>query len=193
MSLHPRMLFLPPLLAAAPLSAAEASFGGQIHLAKPLGTFADAGHLGDRLGFGLGIQVPVDFGAGHMLRPKLDYLAFNRGSGDRRYKADALLLMADYTYFVAEAAEGGYLIAGLGFHSTRLDATKTFGPLAASGVRTHTGLAYNVGLGYAFNRNVGMEVKYLGMDLGELGYNVPGAYDAGYMANSIVGTLSFRF
>ncbi|WP_306600677.1 outer membrane beta-barrel protein [Geothrix sp. 21YS21S-2] len=193
MSLRPRMLLLAPFLAAAPLAAAEASFGGQIHLAKPLGAFSDSGRLDNRLGFGLGIQAPVDFGAGHILRPKLDYLAFSRGGGDRRYKADSLLLMADYTYFVAEEAEGGYLIAGLGFHSTRLDAAKTFGPVTARGRKTHNGLAYNVGLGYAFNRNVGMEVKYLGMDMGELGYNLPGAYDAGFMANAIVGTLSFRF
>lgn len=193
MSLHPRMLLLAPLLATAPLAAAEASFGGQIHLAKPLGTFSDAGHLDNRLGFGVGIQVPVDFGAGHVLRPKLDYLTFNRGSGDRRYKADSFLLMADYNYFIAEEAEGAYLIAGLGFHSTRLDAARTFGPLSASGRRTHSGLAYNVGLGYAFNKNVGVELKYLGMDMGELSYNLPRTYDTGFMANSIVGTLSFKF
>ncbi len=193
MSRSLRMLLSAPLLAAAPLAAAEASFGGQINLAKPLGTFSDSGHLDGRMGFGLGIQVPVDFGAGHILRPRLDYLTFSRGGGNNRYKSDSLVAMADYTYFVAQEAEGGYLLAGLGFHSTRLDAAKRFGPTQTSAKSTHTGLAYAVGLGYAFNRNVTAEVKFLGLDMGRLDYALPGTSDSGFMANSIVGSLGFRF
>ncbi len=188
-----RMLLSAPLLAAAPLAAAEASFGGQINLAKPVGTFSDSGHLDGRMGFGLGIQVPVDFGAGHVLRPRLDYLAFSRGGGNDRYKSDSLVVMADYTYFVAQEAEGGYLIGGLGFHSTRLDVGKRFGPTQASAKSTRTGLAYAVGLGYAFNRNVTAEVKFLGLDMGRLDYSLPGTSDAGFMGNSIVASLGFRF
>ncbi|BDU72976.1 outer membrane beta-barrel protein [Mesoterricola silvestris] len=193
MSPSTRMLLIAPLLAAAPLAAAEAGFGAQLHLAKPLGTFSDARHLDNTLGWGLGLMVPVDFGAGQGLRPKLDYLSFRRGAGDQRYKADALLLMADYTCFVADEAEGGYVFAGLGLHSTRLDATRGIGPLVTGARHTHTGFAFNVGLGYAFTRNFTFEVKYLGMDMGRLAYTLPATTDPSFMANAIVGSLGYKF
>lgn len=193
MSLRPCMLLFVPLLGSAPMVAAEAAFGAQAHLAKPMGTFSNGGHLDNRIGLGLGIQVPVDFGAGHVLRPRLDFMSFSRNSGDIRYKTDSVLLLADYNYYVAEERDGAYLIAGIGLHSTRLDATKPVGPLKANGRMTTTGFAYNVGLGYAFNRNVAMELRYQGMDMGALNYNLGRAGDSAYMANSLVGSIGFTF
>ena len=187
-----RALAFLPLLVPAPLLASETTFGFQGQVAIPTGTFGDAGHLDRKVGLGLGLQMPIDFGGGHILRPKLDYLSLSRDSSGINYKAEALVLLADYNYHFAGSREGAYLIAGLGLHSTRRNVTRTFGPLSAKADSTDTGFAYNLGLGYAFNPNVALEAKYLGLNLGTLGYGVLGT-DAGFMGNSVVVSVGLTF
>lgn len=181
-----------PLLASAPLAASETTFGFQGNLAIPTGTFGDHAHLDRKVGLGLGLQMPVDFGGGHVLRPTLDYLALSRDSAGVNYKADALVLLANYNFHFAGEKEGAYLIAGLGLHSTRRTVTRTFAAVPVKNDTTDTGLAYNVGLGYGFTRNVALEVKYLGLNLGSLGFGVAGS-DGSFMGNSVVVSVGLTF
>jgi opacity protein-like surface antigen len=181
------------LLCAAPLAAQEAGLGAQIHVFKPVGTFADRDHLDGRTGLGLGVQVPIDFGAGHVLRPRLDYLAGKRDNAGTRYDTRSWVLMADYVYHVAQEKEGAYVFGGLGLHSSRISASRTWGLAAAETRATTTGLAYALGLGYAFNRNLAVEAKFQGLDMGRMAFRQGFPADAGYFANSVVGTVSFTF
>lgn len=192
MSMRLRPFLLAPCLAVLPMQAAETLFGLQAHVAYPTGTFGDATHLDRRVGFGLGFQVPIDFGAGHVLRPKLDYLTFNRDREGTRYKADSLMLLVDYNYYLEEQREGAYFIAGLGMHSTRRDVARVSTLSTQSHDGSSTGLCYNVGMGFAFTRNVALEVKYLGVDLGNINFKAP-AVDSGFMGNSVAASLSFTF
>lgn len=185
-------LALLPALASAPLLAYETHFGLQGHLAVPTGTFGDAGHLDRKAGLGLGLEVPIDFGRGHVLRPNLDYLSFSRDSAGVSYRAEALVLMADYNYHFSGAREGAYFIAGLGVHSTRRDATRNFGAVPYKADSTGTGLAYDLGVGYAFTPNVSMEMKYLGLAMNRLNFRGMGS-DGGFMGNSVVLSVGLTF
>ena len=183
---------LVPFLAALPVLGAETSAGLELHLASPTGRFGDGAHLDRKVGVGVGLQLPIDFGSGHLLRPKAEYLVFNRGGGGDRYKTDALILAVDYDYFFTEPREGAYLLAGLGIHSTRRGAQRTVALVTTTSTDRATGLFYNFGLGYAFSRNVGLEVKYVGLDLSELRYR-PVGVDPSFMGNAVVATLGFTF
>lgn len=180
------------LLHAVPAGASEPHFGLQAHGAFPAGTLGDDRHLDGRIGLGLGFQVPVDFGAGHVLRPKLDYLVLNRNSGGIRYKVDSLQLMVDYNYYLEDRREGAYFIGGLGMHSTRRDVTRSFNAIHVTNSGTSTGLCYNAGMGYAFNRNLAVELKYLGIDLSRFDFKGQPS-DPSYMGNSLVASFSFTF
>lgn len=181
------------LLAALPAAGADVSFGFQVHAGLPVGTFGDDAHLDRKAGFGLGFQVPVDFGAGHFLKPRLDYLAFRRGDGALEYRTDTLLLRADYNYFFEEEHQGTYFIAGLGVHSTRRKAERFFNAVTAKADDGTTGLAYDLGLGYAFTPNAALEVTWLGMNMGPLPFKNLSARDAGFMGNTVLATFSYRF
>jgi len=181
-----------PFLAALPVLGVDTSFGIQAHVATPTGTFGNVDHLDRKVGLGLGFQLPLDFGGGQVLRPKLDYLSFSRDSDGIRYKSDSFIISADYNYYMSQEKEGAYFIAGLGLHSTRVDASRVFDLVSGSSDRSKTGLYYNVGLGYAFNRTFALEVKYLGMDMGQVVYK-PAGVDPSFMGNAIVASASFTF
>ncbi len=186
------ILVCPFLAAAASLMADEAEFGLQAHLAMPTGKFGDGNHLDRKSGTGVGIKIPVDFGLGQILKPKLDYLTWRRDDGSHHYQANTLMLLVDYNHYLAEEKAGLFFVAGLGVHSTRHEMTRTLVAVPVSARERSTGVAYNFGLGYSFNKHVALEVKYLGMDLGEL-KNAALAVDSGFMANSVVATLSCTF
>ena len=189
-------LFLLPLLAVLPATGAEVDFGIQGSVALPTGAFGDADHLDRKPGFGLGIQAPIDFGDGHVLRPRLEYLGFRRNSGEINYKADSYLLMADYNYHVTGDREGVYFLGGLGLHHTRRSVTRPLVGASITGSSSTTGLAYNVGLGYAFSRNAALEVKYLAMHMGALGLGKvarTGLEDSAFAAKGVQVSFSYTF
>jgi hypothetical protein len=186
-------LLMPLLLAAAPLAAAEPTLGFQASFALPTGRLGDASHLDRKAGLGLGFSVPVDFGAGHMLRPRLDYLAFRRNGDKVEYRTDSMLLMADYNYFFEEERRGTYAIAGLGLHSTRRKAVRPFGPITARADEGTTGLACSLGIGHHFTPNAALEVRWLGMDMGQLGFKNSANRDAGFMGSAVVASFAYTF
>ena len=194
MSARLRSALIATGLATMPAVAAEPGFGGQFNLAFPTGREADRDHLDGKPGLGLGIQVPIEFDGGRVLKPRLDYLAFSRNSQGTSYRQNSLVALAEYNhYFSGINRDGAYLIGGLGFHSTERKVSGNFQNLglpAAS--RTSTGLAYDLGLGLALNRTAALEIRFLGLGLNEL-RSQGRVVDAGFQGNSVVASLSVTF
>jgi len=180
------------LVAASPARATDLTVGLQGHFAIPSGKAADNTHLDGKTGFGLGLNFPVDLGNGHVFRPKVDYIAFNRETMGITSKSDTISVIADYNYYFAGQRQGAYLIAGLGYNSTKREISGTVYGLKASVDATTSGLAYNFGLGFAFNKTVALELKYMGADLPDFKYNGY-TVDTSYTANAIVASVSITF
>jgi opacity protein-like surface antigen len=189
-----RSTLLLSLLTTVPALASDAftNFGIQAHVAHPTGTLGNATNLDRKTGLGLGLQLPITLGEGHVLRPKVDYLACNRETGGSRYKLETLSLLVDYTFYPEYRREGVYFIAGAGLHSSRRDLTRSFAGVALDASDSGSGLAYNLGMGYAFNPNVALELKYLGLDQGDMKFAGQPA-EKGFMGNAVVASLSFLF
>jgi len=194
MSARLRTALIAAGLAAIPAVAAEPGFGAQFNLAFPMGREADRDHMDGKPGLGLGLQVPIDFEGGRVLKPRLDYLAFSRNAQGASYRQNSLVALAEYNhYFGGTSREGAYLIGGLGFHSTERKVSSNFRGLglpAAS--RTSTGLAYDLGLGLALNRSTALELRFLGLGLNEV-RTQDRVVDGGFQANSVVASLSLTF
>jgi opacity protein-like surface antigen len=163
MPFRQRLLLLVPLLAVTPARAVETSFGLQAQVFRPIGEFGDLSRLDRKFGFGVGFQVPVDFGSGQVLRPRFDYLDLGRDDSNGRYHSASAILSVDYNHYFEGVREGAYLIGGLGLHSTRRDIRRSFAGKEVTSDGNTTGLYYNVGLGYAFNTNFGVELTYVGL------------------------------
>jgi opacity protein-like surface antigen len=189
-------LLLLPLLGALPVQAMEMAFGLQGNVAMPIGSFGDTNHLDRRAGFGLGVQAPMDFGDGHVLRPRLDYLSMRRNSDDIFYRTDSWLFMAEYNGHLSGYKEGVFLIGGLGLHHTRRDASRPLNGASSVCQDATTGLAYDLGVGYAFNRNLALDVKYLGLSMGEMTYSKVGRtalYETAFSAGTVMVSLGYTF
>jgi opacity protein-like surface antigen len=176
------------LASTGALSAQEAHFGLQLHLAKPTGKAGDTDHLDGKMGFGVGAQVPVYFSGGNVFRPKLDYVTFSRDSNGINQKATTLALIADYNRYFNGTREGGYLILGLGFHNTKREVSG----YGISVDTTDTGLAYNLGIGFTLSKSAALEFKYMGAELGDFKYQGI-LVDSSYAANAFVASVSFTF
>jgi hypothetical protein len=180
------------MLAMTPALALETSFGLQGQIFRPVGAFAAQERLNRDFGFGAGFHVPIDFGAGQVLRPRFDYLDLRRDSDGIRYRTASMILSVDYTHFFEGVREGAYFIGGLGLHSTSRDVTRPFTRVASS-KGSATGLYYNVGLGYAPKPNFGLELTYVGLDMPPVHFPGANPSDPRFMGNGLAATVSFTF
>ena len=150
-------LALTALLAAGPFaSAQELRYGVQAHVSLPVGDLKDA--VDSKPGLGLGAHLTVDLGQGHVLRPRLDYVAFpdaNVFEGVKNKMSD-LSFGVDYLFQV-EGATGFYVTGGLSAH--RWNAEVEVSGLGTFSSNT-TKLGYAAGVGYAFNANVNAEARF---------------------------------
>lgn len=186
------VILLCALAAGVPAQAQVRAFGLQAHLAIPSGKAADDMHLDGKTGFGFGVTFPVDFGGGHVFRPKVDYMAFSRETMGITSKSDTISVLADYNFHFSGRRQGAYLIAGLGYNSTRREISGTVYGIKASVDTTTNGLAYNFGLGFAFSPKMALEAKYMGAELPDFKYNGY-TVDTSYTANATVLSLSITF
>jgi len=153
------MKFLSLALVAATtfgLQAQDVRFGVQASLNQPQSDLKDA--VDSKLGFGVGAHALVDFGSGHALRPRVDYLWFpeyNPAPGTS-LKVNNLSAGADYLYFVEGKQEGIYFTGGLSVNRWKAEATA----IGFSSSDTTTKLGIAAGLGYQFNKALGAEVRY---------------------------------
>lgn len=146
------------LVAAAAFTSAQAQelrYGVQAHVSLPLGDLKDV--VDNKPGIGGGVHMTVDFGQGHVLRPRLDYLAFpNATISTVRNKVNELSLGVDYLYMM-EGNTGFYLTGGLA--ANRWSVQTDVSGLDSFSSNT-TKLGYALGAGYAFNENLGLEARF---------------------------------
>jgi hypothetical protein len=178
---------------AASLAAADRALGVQVHAVRPLGVLGDGAHLDRRPGTGLGLGLPLDFGPGRVLRPRVDYLAFRRERAGVIHQADSLLLMVDYDHHLRPAAHGVYLVAGVGLHSTRRKVERPAGAGRTKADAGTTGLAYGFGAGFPLGRRGALEVRWLAMDMDALPFRGPGMPEPRFQAEALMASLLWKF
>ncbi len=164
------MKFLSLALAAAAftgLQAQDVRFGVQASLNQPQSDLKEA--VDSKLGFGIGAHALVDFGSGHALRPRLDYLWYPeyKPAPGVSNKVSNLSVGADYLYFVEGKAEGVYFTGGLALNRWKAETSL----LGFTGSETTTKLGLAAGVGYQFNKAVGAEVRYLKGKAGEADFD----------------------
>jgi predicted porin len=151
------------VIGAATVRAEEPRFGLQVHASVPIGDLKTA--VDNKPGAGLGTHVTFDLGGGHLIRPRLDGVFFPESDlHGFKTKASDLSLGVDYLYFPGGKPDGLYLTAGLGLHRWKVDTTTpALPPLwpATSDSQTSSRFGYSAGLGYNFNRSVGVELRYI--------------------------------
>lgn len=152
--------------ASVALTAQDLKYGLQAHVTLPLGDLKDT--VDSKPGIGLGAHMTVDFGQGHVLRPRVDFIAFPDATVfDVKNKVNNLSLGADYLY-VFEGKTGFYVLGGLAVNRWKVDAELPgIGPLTV----TTTKLGYALGGGFAFNEQVSAELRYSASQYGLPGHS----------------------
>lgn len=148
-------------LSSIPTRAEEPRFGVQVHGNAPTGTLKDV--VGNKLGLGGGVHMTFDLGQGHLLRPRVDFMAFPEASlasgfAETHNKVQDLSAGVDYLYFLDGKPEGLYLTAGLALHRWKVDSSTPGMGWSMSDTSRKAGFA--VGLGYNFNASVGGELRF---------------------------------
>ena len=156
----------------AQASAGEVQFGVRAGLAFPTDDLKDGVGSSPRAQGGL--LVHFDLGRGNAIRATLDHARFQRSETSNLLglvpstltnRVSSTSLGADYLrYFSGESERGAYLFAGLGLAANKLEQDWSVATRVAQGGAgfSHTSLrAYgNLGLGYQFNENFGVEAGY---------------------------------
>lgn len=159
-------------LTAVALPAQEVRYGLQVHGNVPMGDLKDAAD--SKIGFGGGGHMTIDFGEGHLLRPRLDYVVYPEnkafvdvalGSSAGKYKVSDASLGLDYIYNFGGKDGGFYLTAGLAWHrwKAQYDYATTIGNVTVAGSSTNTSnkLGVAAGAGFNFNPSFGLEARYV--------------------------------
>lgn len=184
------------LIASSLLSAKEPMrFGLSGSLLKPAGAVGESHRLDGEVGFGVGALVSSDLGNGHGLRLHADIFEAKRDENpEDRYEMVLAQCILDYVFHIDKTQEGAYLLGGLGWRQVKRKRTDTQKGIGyAEG--DDSGLAYEVGAGYAFNQHFSLEAKYTGMRLGAFDYDGYQTYrvEDGYAANFLALTAAFTF
>ena len=153
--LYSRLAFGALLALGTCASAQELRYGVQAHLSLPSGDLKEA--VDNKAGLGLGAHLTLDFGQGHLLRPRFDYTAYPDATvfDGISNKMDVLSLGVDYLYQL-EGSTGFYVTGGLAANRWKSE-------VEISGLGTFssntTKLGYAAGVGYAFNAQVSAEAR----------------------------------
>ena len=152
--------------------------------------------------YGLGLQTAYDLTEGSVIAPRLDYLHLTDSSSvagpgasiDLSTSADVVSLAADYDYFFnGHDPVGFYAAAGLGVALADIKVSGSTTNAAASATSHQTVLFPEFGVGYLFQRYLGLELLYKNLRLSDVNLAVAGV-PTGY---SYTGTLQlavvFRF
>lgn len=155
-------------LSAPVIQAQEVRYGLQVHGNIPMGDLRDAAD--SKVGFGGGGHMTIDFGEGHMLRPRLDYVVYPEnkafgGSASVKSKVSDASLGLDYIYDFGGKDGGFYLTAGLAWHrwKAEYDYAIPVGNIVVSSSDSSTSskLGAAAGAGFNFNPSFGVEARYV--------------------------------
>ena len=168
------------------LNAQDVRFGLQATISKPQGDLGDTNSLDGKLGYGIGLQVPVDLKGGLVVVPRLDFISYTRSASATTHypvldltlntdlKASIFYIGSDFNFFTNGISNSGfYLLCGLGYSSGRFETTAT-GQVANSvgnvinvniSDSTTSGAFYiSAGAGMSFNKNISSEIRYIGLN-----------------------------
>lgn len=202
------------LLALAPapsLAARDVAFGFQAGIAFPAGPIRQDGIKAG--GPSLGFHALVDLGGGHALRPRLEWTR-NRGDHSEILAGGAPAVLrstgaartfslgADYLFHPLGRVEGFYALAGLSLDAHRFDNTSTVdavgGPGAAPLVQGRSAVSQvrpglHVGLGWQFNRSLGLELRHGFSRVGGSLAQVAGTdHGAPFVQSEVMPSYAFR-
>ncbi len=160
--------FLSLMGSATALQAQDVGYGLQIHGNIPMGDLKEAAD--SKAGFGGGAHMTIDFGDGHRLRPRLDYVVYpeNKAFGGSAYgksKVNDASLGLDYIYDFGGKDGGFYLTAGAAWHrwKAEYDYPAPYGnttvSVRSSSTSSKAGAA--AGAGFNFNPSFGVEARYV--------------------------------
>lgn len=157
----------------APLHGQDVRYGLQIHGNMPSGDLKEASD--SKVGIGGGAHMTIDFGDGHVLRPRLDYVVYpenqsfsqvvSNASATGKFHAKDASLGLDYFYDFGGKDGGFYLTAGVAWHHwlTDYDYSYTVNSVPVSGTSStnsnKAGAA--AGAGFNFNPEFGVEARYV--------------------------------
>jgi len=149
-------------------------------------------------GYGAGVQTSIDFGLKGAIVPRLDYLHTSDSDSmsgvSLSTHSDIVSVGADYDYFLgAEPDHGCYLLGGAGVAFANIQVSASAGGLSAS-TRSHQTLLYpELGVGYLFNRYLGVEVLYKDLRFSDVNLvvdNIPTGYS---FSGGLQAALIVRF
>lgn len=148
------------------LQAQDVRYGLQVHGNLPMGDLKEA--TDSKVGFGGGAHMTIDFGDGHILRPRLDYVLypeFTNLAASTKFKAKDMSLGLDYIYDFGGKDGGFYLTGGVAWHRWTVDYNYAVlaGPIITSGTLSSTTSKAGVaaGAGFNFNPSFGVEARYV--------------------------------
>ncbi len=150
------------------LQAQDVRYGLQVHGNLPMGDLKEAAD--SKAGFGGGAHMTIDFGEGHLLRPRLDYVVYPENkafgsSANASSKVSDASLGFDYIYDFGGKDGGFYLTAGLAWHrwKAEYDFAVPGGGITVSGRSTSTSnkVGAAAGAGFNFNPSFGVEARYV--------------------------------
>ena len=162
------------LLALPALAQSSTQMGIQASFLRPQSDILRSA-VDDKTGLDVGVHGALDFGGGHLLRPRLDYLHFPTrtdtysGGITSDYKLNGLSLGVDYLYHLERATRGFYVLAGLAVTRWKIETDDvsiiTFPPNPPVVTRTpvnetSTKAGFAFGAGYQFTPRFGIEGRY---------------------------------
>lgn len=111
----------------------------------------------DGPGGGFSAHLQFNLKNGHAITPRFDYLQYRLNDKTFGAKIQNLKVGVDHSYFLGGMPNKGlYVCAGLGVSDIRfLDR-----PPKTPAADTKPSLYYAAGLGFMFNKNIGLEMKY---------------------------------
>lgn len=141
---------------ALALSAQDVRLGVQGALSLPTSDLGDNASTGLQLGG----HAKWDFRGGHGLMARADLTFYGRNQGVNVTDA---AIAGDYTYHFARRQEGPYLLGGLSLHSFRTS--------VPGYAQSDSGLGLDLGGGYDFDRNLGLQARYTTNNLNDMVYS----------------------
>jgi len=138
------------------LAAQDARFGVQGALSLPANDLASNADTGLQLGG----HARWAFNGGHGVMARADLTFYGRNQGVNVTDA---AIAGDYTYHFARRQEGPYLLGGLSLHSFRTS--------VPGYAQSDSGLGLDLGGGYDFDRNLGLQARYTTNNLNDMVYS----------------------
>ncbi len=157
-----------PALAQSSWNEPRYHFGFGFHFSQPLGDLKT--DLEDRAGFGFSLNMPMDYGRGHVLRPRWDitvhsFPRYRTLDNHRDSNLTAMTLGMDYMlYLSGRSSIGPYLLGGVGVDFWSLDLRDDdyyYDHYYDHDRRSENSTSFcsTLGMGFQFSRRMALEFK----------------------------------